>query len=133
MSSTFFQDYNQNNPIVSSWLNDINNGVYTPTGTAKVASASAAAWVRFSISGGVVMVQQSYNVAGVSRTSAGVYVVSYEAALTETTNCYEISMDQAGFTFRTAETSNSVTIGTTNTSNTSFDPDIVSVVIHGEN
>lgn len=53
MASTTFQDYNQNNPIVAAWLNQINNGVFTPAGLAKVAGASSAAWVRFGIAGGV--------------------------------------------------------------------------------
>jgi hypothetical protein len=35
MASTTFQDYNQNTPIVASWLNDVNAEVYTPTGIPK--------------------------------------------------------------------------------------------------
>jgi hypothetical protein len=133
MSSTFFQDYNENNPIVAAWLNDINNGIYTPAGVPKKAVSSSAAWVRFSITGGVVTVQQSNNVAGVSRTSTGIYVVTYSTPLTNANNCYELSMNSAGFAFTPSEGTTEVTINTTNTVNTFFDPGFVSLVVHGAN
>jgi len=133
MASTLFQDYNENNPIVSAWLNDVNNEVYTPSGVAKKAVQSSAAWVRFSVVAGVVTIQQSQNVASVVRSSVGVYVITYQTPLTNAANCYEISMNTAGFGFMSAEAVGSVTIDTTNTANTAFDPGFVSVVIYGAN
>jgi hypothetical protein len=133
MASTNFQDYNENNPIVSSWLNDINGGVYTPAGAPKTAIQSSAAWVRFSVVAGVVTIQQSQNVSTVVRLSTGVYLITYATPLTNASNCYEISMNAAGFAFMSAEAVGSVTIDTTNTSNTAFDPGFVSVVVHGAN
>jgi len=133
MASTFFQDYNQNNPIVSSWLNDINNGVYTATGTPKKAAASSAAWVRFSITGGVIAIQQSLNIASVVRTSAGVYIVTYGLSLVNATNCYEINLGSAGFVVPSAEALGSVTLNCTNTANAAADPAFVSLVVHGAN
>jgi len=133
MTSTFFQDYNQNNPITSSWLNPVNNAVYTPAGVAKLAVQSAAAFVRFAVSGGVVTIQQSVNISTVVRTSVGVYVITYNTPLTGALNAYGFSMDLPGFVFRTAESAAELTIGTTNTANTSFDPDFVSVLVFGAN
>jgi hypothetical protein len=133
MASTNFQDYNENNPIVAAWLNDINAGVYTPAGAAKKAIQSSAAWVRFAVSGGVVTIQQSQNVSTVTRLSVGVYQITYSLPLTNAANCYEISMNAAGFSFTSVEAAGSVTIDTTNTSNTAFDPGFVSVVVHGAN
>jgi hypothetical protein len=133
MASTTFQDFNQNTPIVSSWLNDVNSGTYTPAGTVRVALQSAVAWVRFSITGGVVAIQQSSNISSVVRTGVGVYVITYGAALTNFTNCYSVQMNVAGFTAVAAESTASVTIDTTNTSNTAFDPGSVSLVVFGAN
>lgn len=131
MASTVFQDYNQNNPIVSSWLNDINNGVYTPAGTPKKAVQSAAAWVRFSVSGGVVAIQQSSNINTVVRVGVGQYAITYSTALTNSANSYGMGMAQAGFISYLAETTTSVTVTCTNTSNVAFDPTSVSVQIFG--
>ena len=129
----FFQDYNQNNPITSAFLNAVSAGVYAPAGAAKLAVQSAAAWVRFSVAGGVVTIQQSVNISTVARTSAGVYVITYNTPLTGALNAYGFSMDLPGFVFRTAESAAGLTIGTTNTANTSFDPDFVSVLVFGAN
>ena len=133
MASTQFQDFNQNNPIVSSWLNDINNGVYTAVGTSKKAIQSTAAWVRFSVTGGVVAIQQSSNISTVVRTGTGVYVITYGAPLTNATNCYGVLMSQAGFAFESAEAVGSVTITTHDTTNAAVDPASVSVQIFGAN
>lgn len=133
MASTVFNDYNQNNPIVSSWLNDVNGVAYAPSGLKKVASNSAAAWVRFSISGGVVTVQQSNNVASVVRSSAGVYVITYSNPMTQSSNCYSVTSNQAGFVENTAETVSSLTITASNTSNVPTDPGNVSIVVFGVN
>jgi hypothetical protein len=133
MASTNFQDYNENNPIVSSWLNDINKGIYTPAGVPKTATQSAAAFVRFSIVGGVVAIEQSVNVSTVTRTSAGIYTINYAVALTGALNAYGFSIDEPGFVFRSGETAGQVTIGVTNPANTSFDPNFVSVIVFGAN
>lgn len=133
MASTTFQDYNQNNPIVAAWLNDINGNTYTPAGTKTTALQSSAAWVRFSIAGGVVTIQQSVNIASVVRASLGVYVVTYAAPLTNPNNCYSISMNVAGFASYSPEAVGSVTINTNNTSNVAFDPGSVSFVMFGAN
>ena len=133
MASTTFQDYNQNNPIVAAWLNDINNGVYSPGGVPRVASLIPVAWVRFSVSGGVVTIQQSVNIASVTRSSAGVFVVTYGSTLTNTANCYDITTNIAGFTSYSTETANSVTVDITNTSNVATDPGSCCVVILGAN
>lgn len=133
MTSTVFQDYNQNNPIVSSWLNDVNAGVYSLAGVARKALQSAAAFVRFGVSGGVVTIEQSINIATVTRTSAGVYVITYGGPLAGALNAYGLSMDVPGFIFRSSETAAGLTIGTTNPANTSFDPNFVSVIVFGAN
>lgn len=133
MASTTFQDYNQNNPIVSDWLNDVNGVTYTPTGLKKTAIQSSAAWVRFSISGAVVTIQQSSNVLSVARTAVGVYVVTYGVRMVLAANCYEVSMAVAGFIVPSAETVNSVTLTCTNMANTAVDPTSVSLVVHGAN
>lgn len=133
MASTFFQDYNQNTPIVAAWLNDINNGVYSPGGVPRVASLIPVAWVRFSVTGGVVTIQQSFNISTVVRTSAGVFTVNYGGALTNATNCYEITQNVAGFVSYGTETNSSVVVNTANVSNIATDPGTCSVVIHGAN
>jgi hypothetical protein len=133
MASTNFQDYNENNPIVSAWLNDVNGVAYSPSGLKKVAVQSAAAWVRFEIVAGVITIQQSINVASVVRTSAGLYVITYGAALTNTTNCYGFSSNLVGFNNVMSETSGSVTVQFANTSDVATDPGFVSVVIFGAN
>lgn len=134
MASTVFQDYNQNTPIVAAWLNDINKGVYSPAnGLPRVASSIPVAWVRFSVTAGVVTIQQSVNIVSVVRTGSGVFVVTYGATLTNTANCYQIAMNMAGFISYGTETTNSVTIDTANTSNVATDPGSCSVVIIGTN
>jgi len=131
MASTFFQDYNQNTPIVSAWLNAVNAAVYGPLGTPKVAVQSAAAWVRFSVAGGVPTIQQSSNIATVVRLSAGVYQITYASPLVNAANCYGITQAESGFSFPSAETQGSVTVTFTNPANTSTDPVAASVVIFG--
>jgi len=133
MASTQFQDYNQNTPIVAAWLNDVNGATYTAAGTRKLAVQSSSAWVRFSITGGVVVIQQSSNIATVVRTGVGVYVVTYGAPMTNAANCYEINLGTAGFTVPSAEAVGSVTLTCTNTANTAADPTFVSLVVHGAN
>lgn len=133
MASTTFQDFNQNTPIVSAWLNDINKGVYSPGGVPKVASLIPAAWVRFSVTAGVVAIQQSFNVSTVVRTGAGTFTITYGAPLTNAANCYQISQNSAGFAFPGAETTANVVVNTTNTGNVATDPGTCSVVIWGAN
>jgi len=133
MASTNFQDYNQNTPIVAAWLNDINAGVYSPGGVPRTASMIPVAWVRFSISAGVVTIQQSVNIANVSRSGAGVFVITYGTSLTNAANCYDISTNIAGFASYSSETNNSVTIDIANTSNVATDPGSCCVVILGTN
>lgn len=134
MASTFFQDYNQNNPIVSAWLNDINNGVYSPdNGVPRVAIDIPVAWVRFSVSGSTVTIQQSSNVASVVRNSVGNYTITYGATLTNTANCYQIAQNVAGFASYSSESANSVTIQLANTSDVATDPGSCCVVVLGTN
>lgn len=133
MASTNFQDFNQNTPIVAVWLNDVNGVVYSPSGLSKSALNSAAAWVRFSVAGGVVTIQQSVNILSVVRGALGSYTINYANPMTTAVNCYGVSMGQAGFTAESAETVNSVTISTTNTANSPFDPTTMSVQIFGAN
>jgi len=131
MASTQFQDYNQNNPIVSSWLNDVNAATYTAKGTAKTSLQSAAAWVRFAVVAGVVTIQQSSNISTVVRTGVGVYVVTYAIPMVNATNCYGVTTNTAGFSEASAEATNSVTITCTNTANAAVDPGSVSMLIFG--
>lgn len=133
MASTIFQDYNQNNPIVAEWLNDINTGVYSPGGVPKKAVQSSAAWARFAVVGGVITVNQSYNVSGVIRGGVGIYTIDYTIPLTQTLNCYSLSMSQAGFMFVTLDATGAVTINTMNTANVPVDPAFISVVVYGAN
>jgi hypothetical protein len=141
MAWTLFQDYNQNTPIVSNWLNDVNNDVYTPQtgipatpgGTPRTALQQAAAWVRFSVIGGVVAIEQSSNIASVTRVSAGLYQITYGNTMINTTNCYSISTNLAGFQTVVAESTTTVEVNISNTANVSTDPGFVSVVIFGAN
>lgn len=133
MASTVYQDYNQNTPIVAAWLNDVNNVAYTPGKVAKTASQIAAAWVRFSVTAGVVAIQQSSNIATVVRNSAGNFTVTYGQVLTNTANCYAITQNTPGFVGYGAETAQSIVVETFNTSNVATDPGTCSVVIFGVN
>ena len=133
MTSTVFQDFNQNTPIVSAWLNDINNGIYSPGGIPRVSSLIPVAWVRFQVVGGVVTVQQAVNVTSVMRSSAGVFTVFYGSVLPSATNCYEISQNLPGFVSYGTETTASVVVNTSNTVNAPTDPGTCSVVIYGVN
>jgi hypothetical protein len=133
MTSTTFQDYNENNPIVSSWLNDINNGVYSAAGIPKKSLAISSAWVRFNVSAGIVSVQQTSNVVTVTRTSAGLYLITYAIALTESANCYSLSSNLVGFANVVSETAGSLTVQFANTSDVATDPTSVSVVVFGAN
>lgn len=133
MASTNFQDYNQNTPIVATWLNDVNRTVYTAAGTPKLAAQSAAAWVRFSVAGGVVTIQQSSNIATVTRTSVGLFVITYAAPLLVATNCYGLSSNLAGFQQIAGEAVGSVTVQFTNTADAATDPTSASVQIFGAN
>ena len=133
MASTTFQDFNQNTPVVASWLNDVNKAVYSPGGVPRVASLIPVAWVRFSISVGVVTIQQSVNIATVVRNSAGVFLINYGSALTSAACCCQIAQSVAGFASYGSETTSSIVITTTNPSNVPTDPGTCSVVIWGIN
>jgi hypothetical protein len=133
MASTVFQDYNENNPIVSSWLNDVNGVTYAPAGGKRVAVEIPVAWVRFSVSSGVVTIQQSQGVSSVVRTAAGVYVITYTATLTESTNCYQIIQNVPGFASYSGESINGVTINLQNTALVLADPASACVVVLGAN
>ena len=125
----FFTDYNQNNPITSQWLNGISNFIFGATG--KNAQTSPAAWVRFSVSGGVATIQQSYGVASVVRTATGTYTITYSQTLLQAANCYNINTSSIGMNAASTETVNSVVIETGNSSGILIDPTSVSVVIFG--
>lgn len=133
MASTNFQDYNQNTPIVSNWLNDVNKLTYSTGGVAKQSLLVPVAWVRFAVSAGVVTIQQSANVVTVVRNSVGNFTVTYSSPLTIGANCYEISQNGVGFISYSGETNSSVTVLTANTSNVATDPNNCSVVIYGAN
>ena len=133
MSSTFFQDYNQNNPIVSAWLNDVNNAVYGAGGSPRLASSAAAAWVRFNITGGVVAIQQSVNIPSVVRTGVGVYVITYANHLTNAANCYAMSASSPGFLFNSAESVAGVTVSFLSTGSAAADPGEVGFMVFGAN
>lgn len=133
MSSTTFQDFNQNTPIVASWLNDINKGIYSSGGVPRVSLAIPVAWVRFFAVAGVVTIQQSLNISSVSRVSAGLYLVTYGAPLAHATNCYDISTNVAGFSSFAAETVQSVQIQIENSASTLLDTFTACVKISGAN
>lgn len=134
MASTNFQDYNQQNPITSAWLNDVNNATYMPTtGTRRGAPLMSAAWVRFSIIAGVINIQQSSNINLVTRTGVGVYVITYTITMSGVGNSYGFSMSAPGFMAFTNETTTTVTVTVTDTTNAAFDPANVSVQIYGAN
>lgn len=133
MASTNFQDYNQNTPIAASWLNDVNKTVYGPAGGPRLAIGVAAALVRFSVSAGVVTIQQALNVQSVVRTGPGVFTVTYTAPLTNSANCYQITQNVPGFTSYSAETVQSVTINLTNFADTGTDPGSCCVAVFGAN
>lgn len=132
MSSTNFQDYNQNTPIVSAWLNDVNKAVYGPvSGVPKLAAASAVAWIRFTVVGTVITTNQLYNVGAITRTGVGVYVIQYLTALPQSANCYSAALNEPGFVATTAESNASVTLTFTSAAGAPMDPGFASVVIFG--
>lgn len=129
MPSTNFQDYNQNTPIVASWLNDVNGVTYTLGNTKNTSAQIAAGWVRFvGASGGVT---QSTAIANVARNGVGNYTITYTNQMQNSSNCYSVNISQAGVWFVTAETVNSVTIQVENLAGGAFDPTNVGVVIFG--
>jgi len=132
MASTNFQDYNQNTPIVATWLNDVNGVTYGANGGNRVALGIPTAWVRFSVVAGIVAIQQSVGVLSVVRGSTGVFTVNY-APLAGATNCYQVTPNIAGFSSYSAETSGSVTINIGNTANVPTDPGSCCVTISGGN
>lgn len=133
MASTTFQDYNENTPIVAAWLNDVNNTTYTPAGTPKLAVQSAAAWLRFSVTAGVVTIVQSNNINTVVRTGVGVYVVTFTAPMVNAANSYSVTMPVAGFAIYSSESVSSVTITCTDTTNAALDPASVCLQVFGAN
>lgn len=129
MASTNFFDYSQNTPIVAAWLNDINKGVYNAGDlTPNLAAQTPYGWVRFNGSTGIV-VQQSANISSITRSSAGVYVIAYATVLPQATNSYNVLTNLAGFQVITSESTGSVTITCSNTSNVATDPTIVCVQV----
>lgn len=134
MASTNFQDYNQNTPIVASWLNDVNGATYTAAGTKRVALQIAAAWVRFNVNAGVVTIQQSSNISTVVRTSTGVFVITYGKPMTNVANCYSITLaGSIGVAQVASETASSVTVNVENLSGTAIDPVNLCLTVFGAN
>lgn len=133
MASTTFQDYNSNNPVTAAWLNDVNSATYTPHGTKRSAANAAAAWVKFTVTAGVVAIVQSANINTVVRTGVGVYVVTFVTPMTGASNSYSLAMSSAGFMVFSNESVNGFTITCTNTSNVAFDPASVCAQAFGAN
>lgn len=142
MASTFFQDYNQNTPVVSTWLNDVNADVYTPStgipaspgGTARTAVQQAAAWARFSVSGGVITILQSVGIASITYISVGLYQINYLKQMVNAQNCYSMSCGQAAFAIVGTETQTSTQISFQNpTASATIDPANVSFAVFGAN
>lgn len=125
----FFQDFNQNNPITSSWLNGVSNFLFGSAGNN--AQTSPAAWVRFSVSGSVATIQQSYNVVSVVRNSTGTYTVNYLNPLPQAFNTYSINSNVIGMNAAVAETLTGVEVQTTNSAGSLVDPSSVSVIVFG--
>ncbi|MEM5315557.1 glycosyl hydrolase family 28-related protein [Paraburkholderia sp. JHI869] len=96
-----------------------------------VAPAVPVAWVRFN--GNTAAIAQSFNVSSITRNSPGNYTVNYARGLQQSTNCYSIATNGAGFNSVINENSTGVNIGTTNTSNTAQDFSSISVVVLGGN
>jgi hypothetical protein len=97
--------------------------------------AVATAWVRFDGAGatGFKTPQQSFN-AGVNKTGTGVYVVTFGKAMASATNAYSAQViGGIGVAYVTAETANSVTIQTTNTSGGATDFQVAVTVFGGGN
>lgn len=131
MATTTFQDYNQNTPIVSTWLNDVNGVAYTPAGTKNVALQIPLAWVRFTAATGVI--SQSQGIQSVVRASTGVYNVTYANVALNAKNCYSLEMDIPGFIFTNTgvESTGGVQVNAQNTLGTPTDPGEISLVIYG--
>jgi hypothetical protein len=111
------------------------NKVVTPS-QAQSHDAAAKGWVQFSVSGGVVTVQASYNVTSVVRNSIGNFTVTWTTAFT--TAFYACSITPQSNTgthgtigFTNAQTSTTVQILTQSTSFSLADPDLVSVIAYG--
>lgn len=127
MPSKTFQDFNQNTPITSQWLNGVNQFVFGST--AGQAVTSPAAWIRFN--GTLGTVQQSYGITGIVRNSAGNYTVTYNQTLPNATNCYTITTNLPGGFFILSETQNSVTFEVVNSGGIPTDTTLISVVVFG--
>lgn len=127
MPSSNFQDYNQNTPITSAWLNGVNQYIFG--NTAGHAVTSPAVWIRFN--GTLGTVQQSYGVAGITRNSAGNYTVTYNQTLPNIANCYVITTNLQGGFFVLSETATSVTFEVVNSGGIPTDTTLVSVVVFG--
>jgi hypothetical protein len=127
MPSSNFQDYNQNNPITSLWLNGINAFVFGTAGNN--AQTSPLAWVRFN--GTTASILQSYGIAGIVRNSAGNYTITFSQTLAQSGNVYNVTTNLAGFATIVSETDNSVTIQVANTSDVATDSSIVCMTVFG--
>jgi hypothetical protein len=127
MPSQNFQDYNQNNPVTSTWLNGVNKFIFGLLGNN--AQTSPLAWVRFNGTTGAIV--QSYGVASVVRNGLGNYTVTFAQTLAQATNVYSISQNVLGMNGTIAETTNSVTFQTANTAGANVDPTAVSITVFG--
>jgi hypothetical protein len=127
MPSVNYQDYNQNNPITSAWLNAINKFVYGASGNNSVNSPIA--WVRFNGSTGAVV--QSSGVSGVVRNSAGNYTITYATAQAQAQNVYQLTSNLLGFSAVTAESIANVTVQFENTLQVATDPTTVCLIVFG--
>lgn len=95
--------------------------------------AMASAWVNFGWSGSAIAISDSMNVVSVTRTSAGIYVVTFAGAMQNAAYMTTISTLGAGFQWASAVGTASVTIHCTDTSSAAVDPANVYVMCMGGN
>ena len=116
------------------------NSLTNATGTRSIdvnrlTQATAIAWVNFN-GQGVVAIKASYNVATITDSGVGLYIVNFSAPLADTNycvvaNCYHaVNLSYAARAAFNAPTTSGVTIGTSYGNVTLFDPLAVNVVIY---
>lgn len=93
--------------------------------------AMATAWVNFTWTGSAIAINDMHNVSGVTRTSAGIYVVTFSIPMLATPYAPLVSGVAPGFYWSSGVGTGGFTVNTTSTAGAAFDPAYVSAVVFG--
>ena len=77
------------------------------------------------------MVSDSYNVASIVRSNAGVYVINFALPMLVVSYAPDVSFNSSGFAWASNPTLGTVTVNTTNSAGTAFDPSNVYLSVFG--